>query len=85
MIIHRTLNCKKPFIIFMHLHPFIITHDHETRFACKCNCDKLLFTNPVCKKKTFLARAFITRTIEIWNDLSVEIKRIERRFYICSS
>ena len=30
MIIHRTLNCKEPFTVFMHLHPFIITHDHET-------------------------------------------------------
>ena len=76
MITHRTLNYKEPFTIFMHLHPFIITHDPETRFASKCNSDKLLLTNPVCKKKTFLARAFITRAIEIWNDLSVKIKRI---------
>ena len=76
MIIHRTLNCKEPFTIFMHLHPFTITHDDETRFASKCNSDTLLLTNPVCKRKTFLARAFITRAIEIWDDLSVEIKRI---------
>ena len=40
------------------------------------NNDKLLLTNPVCKKKTFLTKAFITRAIEIWDDLSVEIKRI---------
>ena len=76
MIIHRTLNCKEPFTIFIHLHHFIITHDHGTRFASKCNSEKLLLMNPVCKKKTFLARAFITRAIEIWNDLNVEIKRI---------
>ena len=78
MIIHRTLNCKEPFsyYMFMHLHPFAITHDHETRFASKRNSDKLLLSNLVCTKKTFLARAFITRAIEIWNDLSVEIKRI---------
>ena len=79
MIIHRTLNCKEPFTIFMHLRPFAITHDRETRFASKCNSEvtkKLLLTNQVCKKKTFLARAFITRAVEIWNDLSVEIKRI---------
>ena len=64
MIIHRTLYCKEPFTIFKHLHPFIITHEHETRFASKCKGDKLLLMNQVCKKKTFLARAFITRAIE---------------------
>ena len=66
----------------MHLYPFIIPHDHETRSASKFS-DKLLLTNPLCKKKTFLARAFITRAIEIWNDLSVEIKCIlatEKRY-----
>ena len=56
-------------------HPLIITHEHETRFASKCKGDKLL-TKPVYKKKTFLARAFTTRGIEIWNNLSVETKHI---------
>ena len=74
MIIHRTLYWKEPFTIFMHLHPLIITHEHETRFASKCKDDKLLLTKPVYKKKTFLARAFTTRGIEIWNNLSVETK-----------
>ena len=68
--INRTSNCKEPFnTIFMHLYPFIITHDHETRFASMGNSDKLLLTNPVCTKKTFPARVFITSDIEIWNDL----------------
>ena len=60
----------------MPLHPLIITHEHETRFPSNCKGDKLLPLNPVCKKKTFLARAFITRAIEICNDLNVEIKHI---------
>ena len=76
MIIHRTLYWKEPFTIFMHLHPLIITHEHETRFASKCKGDNLLLTKPVYKKKTFLARAFTTRGIEIWNNLSVETKHI---------
>ena len=76
MIMHRTLYWKEPFTIFMHLHPLIITHEHETRFASKCKGDKLLLTKPVYKKKTFLSRAFTTRGIEIWNNLSVETKHI---------
>jgi hypothetical protein len=78
MIMHRTLYWKEPFTIFMHLHPLIITHEHETRFASKCKGDKLLLTKPVYKKKTFLARAFTTRGIEIWNNLSVETKHNEK-------
>lgn len=78
MILHGALHTGEPITIHMHLHPLEVLHGHETRFSLKCNNDKFLIT-PDFKRKTFLARAFRTRAIEIWNFLNSETREISSK------
>ena len=75
MILHKALHTGEPTTIHMYLHPLERLHGHDTRLSLKCRNDKLL-VRPDFKKKTFLARAFRTRAIEIWNNLDSETRNI---------
>ena len=76
MILHKAIYNCEPLSVYMYLRSFEISHYHDTRISLRCKEDKLLLKKPEYKKKMFLARAFITRAIDIWNNVSIETKNI---------
>ena len=79
MILHNSLYSGKPLTIYEQLHRFDIPHDYNTRFSLKSKKDDRLLKKPICKKKTFLARSFISRAIDIWNNLDLQTRLIETK------
>ena len=79
MMLHKSLYTYEPSTIYMHLHVFEILHEHNTRLSLKYKNDKLVLKKPKYKKKTFLARAFRVRGVEIWNNLDFETRSITCR------
>ena len=73
MMVHKSLYTYEPSTIYRNLHAFEILHKHGTSRSLKYKNDKLALEKPKYKKKTFLARAFRVRGIEIWNNLDLEI------------
>ena len=78
-MLHNVLYTSEPMTIYKYLLPFEISHGCDTRFSSRCKLDNLLLKKPVFEKKTFLARASITRTIESWNNLDSKITVISSK------
>ncbi len=79
MILHNSLYSGKSLTIYEQLHRVDIPHDYNTRFSLKSKKDDRLLKKPISKKKTFLARSFISRAIDIWNNLDLQTRLIETK------
>ncbi len=78
MALDNVFYSGEPNTVYVNLKPLEITHEHNTRFSSRCRNDMLL-EKPMLKKKTFLARAFRTRAIDLWNNLDCAIRLISSK------
>ena len=83
--LHNVLYSGEPYAIYVNLKPLEITHEHNTRFSSKCRSHNMLLEKPMLKKKTFLARAFRTRAIDLWNNLDCTIKLLSSKSVLKSA
>jgi hypothetical protein len=79
MALHNVLYSGKPNAIYVNLKLLEITRELNTRFSSRCRSDNMLLEKTMLKKKTFLARTFKTRAIDLWNNLDCAIKLISSK------